>query len=74
MVGNVSYYKIILCVTLTNVKEKEKKSREMSTKKQSNYEKFDKVNKSINQSSAYENRKLLQHERLGRYESVQRMF
>ena len=46
----------------------------MSTKKQSNYEKFDKVNKSINQSSAYENRKLLQHERLGRYESVQRMF
>jgi len=40
MAGNVSHYKIILCVTLSKVK----KNSEMTTQKTvSNYEKFDKV-------------------------------
>ena len=41
----------------------------MSTKKQSQATKsLIRLTESINQRSAYENRKLLQHERLGRYE------
>ena len=40
MAGNLSYFKIILCVTLSKVK----KNSEMTTQKTvSNYEKFDKV-------------------------------
>ena len=47
----------------------------MSTKKQSQTTKsLIRLTESINQRSAYENRKLLQHDRLARYESVQRMF
>jgi len=41
MAGNVSYYKIILCVTLSKVK---KNNSEMTTEKTvSHYKKFDKV-------------------------------
>ena len=41
MAGNLSYYKIILCVTLSKLK---KTNREMTTQKAvSSYEKFNKV-------------------------------